>query len=146
MVVHHWTNFGSSSSLPPLVSECCGLVCKSVGKADRLPYHFDGMQSREAADLPLTCRPSPSLTTSDFRSREVWRLVLDFDPYGSTDPLGMFLLLLMRTADVMAPILEQCFGGLFVWVVYRLAGDRQMLPQFRRVDRLPLLPITDRLS
>ena len=30
------------------------------------------------------------------------RLLLDLDPYGGTDPLGMFLLLLKRTAD-MAP-------------------------------------------
>ena len=33
--------FGSSSSLPPLVSESGGLVCKSVGKADLLSDHFD---------------------------------------------------------------------------------------------------------
>ena len=33
--------FGSSSSLPPLVSEGGGLVCESVGKADLLSHHFD---------------------------------------------------------------------------------------------------------
>ena len=32
---------GSSLSLPPLVSECGGLVCESVGKADLLSEHFD---------------------------------------------------------------------------------------------------------
>ena len=31
------------------------------------------------------------------------RLLLDLDPYGGTDPLGMFPLFLKRTADVMAP-------------------------------------------
>ena len=45
--------FGSSSSLPPLVSEGGGLVCESVGKADLLSDHSDSKQSREAADLPL---------------------------------------------------------------------------------------------
>ena len=40
--------FGSSSSLPPLVSEGGGLVCQSVGKADLLSDHFDSKQSREA--------------------------------------------------------------------------------------------------
>ena len=30
------------------------------------------------------------------------RLLLDLDPYGGTDPLGMFPLFLKRTADVMA--------------------------------------------
>ena len=82
--------FGSSSSLPPLVSEGGGLVCESVGKADLLSDHFDSKQSWEAVDLPLTCHPSPSLTTLAFRSSEVRRLSLDLDPYDGTDPLSMF--------------------------------------------------------
>ena len=55
--------FGSSSSLPPLISEVGGLVCESVGKADLLSDHFDSKQFREAVDLPLTFHPSPSFTT-----------------------------------------------------------------------------------
>ena len=94
--------FGSSSSLPPLVSEGGGLRCELVGKADLLSDHFDSKQSREAVDLLLTCHPSPSLTTFAFRSSEVRRLLLDLDPYGGTDPLGRFPLFLKRT-DVMAP-------------------------------------------
>ena len=31
------------------------------------------------------------------------RLLLDLDPYGGTDPFGMFLIFIKRTADVMAP-------------------------------------------
>ena len=120
--------FGSISSLPPLVSEGGGLVCESVGKADMLSDHFDSKQSREAVDLLLTCHPSPSLTTFAFRSSEVRRLLLDLDPYGGTDPLGVFPLFLKRTADVMAPCLSVVFGGLFVWVISRLAGDRHMSP------------------
>ena len=69
-------------------------------------------QSREAADLPLTCHPSPSLTTFAFRSSEVRRLLLDFDPYGGTDQLGMFPLFLKRTADVMAHRLNVVFRRL----------------------------------
>ena len=60
--------FGSSSALPPLVSEGGGLVCESIGKADLLSDHFVSKQSIEAVDLPLTCHPSPSLTTLAFRS------------------------------------------------------------------------------
>ena len=96
---------GSSSSLPPLVSETVGLLCESVGKADLLSDHFDSKQFREAVDLPLTCHPSASLTTFAFRSREVRHLLLDSDPYGGTDPLGMFLIFVKRTFDVMAPLL-----------------------------------------
>ena len=55
--------FGSNSSLPAFVSEGGVVVCESVGKADLLSDHFDSNQSREAVDLPLTCHPSPSLTT-----------------------------------------------------------------------------------
>ena len=57
-------------------------------------------------DPPLICHSSTSLTTFAFRSSEVRRLLLDLDPYGGTDPLGMFPLFLKRTADVMAPHLS----------------------------------------
>ena len=97
---HKWRStlksavFGSSLSLPPLVSEGGGLVCESVGKADRLSDHFDSKQSRETVDLLLTCHPSASLTNFAFRLSEVRRLLLDLDPYGGTDPLGTFPLFL----------------------------------------------------
>ena len=57
---HKWWStlpavFGLSSSLPPLVGGGGGLVCELVGKADLLSDHFDGKQSRESVDLPLTC-------------------------------------------------------------------------------------------
>ena len=104
--------FSSISSLPLLVSEGGGLVCESVGEADLLSDHFDSKQSREAVDLPLTCHPSPSLTTFAFRSSEVRHLLLNLDPYGGTDPLGMFPLFLKRTADVMAPCLSVVYRQL----------------------------------
>ena len=56
--------------------------------------------------------PSPSLTTFAFRSSEVRHLLLDLDPYGGTDPLGMFPLFLKRTADVMDPRLSVVFQRL----------------------------------
>ena len=90
--------FSTISSLPPLVNAGDGLVCESVGKADRLSDH-----SREAVVLPLTCHPSPTLTTFAFRSREVRRLLLDLDPYGGADQLGMSPLFLKKTADVCPP-------------------------------------------
>ena len=73
--------------------------------SDLLSDHFDSKQSREAVDLPLTCHPSPSLTTFAFRSSEVRRLLLELDLYGGTDPLGMFPLFPKKTADVMTPVL-----------------------------------------
>ena len=97
--------FGLSSSLPPLVSGGGGLVCESVGKADLLSDHFDSKQSKECVELPLACHPSPRLTSFVLRSSEVRSLVLDLDPYGGSDPLGMFPLFLMRTAHVLAPVL-----------------------------------------
>ena len=77
-------------------------MCESVGKVDLLSDHFDGKQSRESVDLPLTCHLSPSLTSFAFRSSEVRHLLLGLDLYGGSDPLGMFPLFLKRTADVLA--------------------------------------------
>ena len=96
--------FGLSLSLPPLVGGGGGLVCESVGKAYLLSDHFDGKQSRESVDLPLTCHPSKSLTSFAFRSSEVshfLHFLLDSDPYGGSDPLGMFPLFLRELAGVV---------------------------------------------
>ena len=71
-------------------------MCESVGKADLLSGHFDGKQFREYVDLPLTCHPSPSLTTFAFRSRDVRCFLLDLDPYDGTDPFCMFRVFLIR--------------------------------------------------
>ena len=80
-----------------------------VGKADLLSEHFDSKQSIESVDLPLTCHPSPSLRTFAFMSSEVRRLLLDLDPYGGTDQLGMFHHFLKRTDDVVVPSLSVVF-------------------------------------
>ena len=98
--------------MPLLVSEGGELVCESVGKADLLSDNFDSKQSKEAVDLPLTCHPSPSLTTFAFRSSEVRSLLLDLDPYGGTVILGIFPIFLKRTADVMAPRFSVVFRRL----------------------------------
>ena len=71
--------FTWSSSLPLLVGRGCGLLCKSVGKADLLSDHFDGKHSLESIDLPLTCHPSSSLIIFAFRSSKVRCLLLDFN-------------------------------------------------------------------
>ena len=95
--------FGSSSSLPPLVSEGGGLVCESVGKADLLSDHSDSKQSREDVDLPLALHASPSFNTFEFRSSEVRRLLLDLDPYGGTAHWVCFLFLLRELLMLWPP-------------------------------------------
>ena len=80
-------------------------MCESVGKADLLSDHFDSKHSMEAVDLPLTCHPSPILTTFALRSSEVRRLLLDLDPYGGTDPLGMFHFFLRELLMLWPPVL-----------------------------------------
>ena len=124
--------FGSGSSLPSLVGPGGGLVCEPVGKADLQSDHFDSKQSRESDDLLVTCHPSPSLITFAFRSSEVKRLLLDLDPYGGTDPLGMFPLFLKRTADVLAPCLSVVFRRLLRLGSSLLGGDRPMSPPFQK--------------
>ena len=114
----------SGSSLPPLVSEGCGLVCECVCNADMQSDHFDSKQSWEAVDLPLICHPSPSLTTFALRWREVRHLLLDLDTYYVTDPWGMFHLFLKRTADVIAPILVN-FHSIISWNIQGLNTKKQ---------------------
>ena len=48
------------------------------------------------------------------------------DPYGGTDPLGMFPLFRNRTADVMDPRLSVVFRLLVRLGSFPLAGDRPM--------------------
>ena len=79
--------------------------------------HFDGMLPRESADLMLPHRQSPRFTTFAFRSSEVMRLLLDLDPYGGTDSLGLFPIFLKRTANVLAPRLSVLF-----WQLVRLGS------------------------
>ena len=101
-------------------------------KADLLSDLFDSKQSRESVDLPLTCHPSPSLTTIAFRSSEVMRLFLNLDPHDGTDPLGMIRLLLKRKLMLWPPVLVGCFGGLFVCVVSGLLQTGQCHPNSER--------------
>ena len=96
---HQWWStlksavFGLSSSSPHLGGGG-GLVCESGGKADLLTNNFDGKQSRESIFLPLTCHQPHLPPLFAFRSSEVRRLLSYLDPYGGTDPLGVFPLFL----------------------------------------------------
>ena len=113
-------------ALPPLIRAGGGLVCESVGKADMLSAHFDGMQSRDPLDLPSTCHSSTSLTTFAFRSWEVKRLLLDLDSYGGTDPLGMLPLFLKKTIEVLAPRLAVVFRRLLRLCSFLFVGEWPM--------------------
>ena len=99
---------------------CCQIILTASSTVRLLIYRF-------------TCHPSPSLTTFPFRWSEVRRLLLDLEPYGGTDPLGIFPLFLKRTADVLTPRLSVVFPGLL-----------ETSPLFQMVHRPPLLPTTDR--
>ena len=80
-------------------------MCESVGKADLLSDHFNGKQSRASVNLPLTCHQSQRLTFFALRSSEVRRLLLDLDPYGGSDPFGMFALFLRKLVMIWPPVL-----------------------------------------
>ena len=57
--------------------------------------------------------------------------MLDLDPYGGTDPLGMLPLFLKRTCDVMAP--RHCV------VFRRLVHLGSFLPCWRQANVTPIL-------
>ena len=114
----------------------------TVGKAELLSDHFDSKQSREAVDLPLTCHPSDSLNIFAFRSSGVRRLLLDLNPYGGTESLGIFSLFLTRT-DVLALHLSVVFRRLVRLGSFPACWRQANAPHFRKVHCPLLLPITD---
>ena len=145
-----WSNlksavFGLSSSLTPLVGGVGGLVCELVGWADLLSDHFDSKQCRShliRRSLAIHLLDLPP--TFAYRSREVGCHLLDFDPVGGIPKHWVcFLFFLRELVMFLPPVLVQCFGGLFVWVVSPLVENRPMSPHFQKVRRLPLLQITD---
>ena len=70
-------------SLPLLVGGSGGLVCESVGTVGTALYCRILLTASSEGSLlicrPLTCHPSPSVTTFAFRSSEVRRLLLNSD-------------------------------------------------------------------
>ena len=76
-------------------------MCELVVKADLLSDYFDSKQPRESVDLVLACRPSPSLATFAFRSREVRHLLLDLDPYGVTLMVTHWVCLIFLLRNLM---------------------------------------------
>ena len=69
--------------------------------------------------------------------------MLDLDPYGGTDPLGMFPLFLKSTADVMAPRFSIVFRRLVRLGNFPACWRQANVTQFRKAHRPLLLPITD---
>ena len=122
------------------------ILLHSVGKADLLSDHFDGKQSRESVDLPLTCHPSPCLTSFAFRSSEVRRLLLDLYPYGGSDPVGMFPLFLKRTADVLAPRLSVVFRRLVRLGSFPACWRQTNVTPIPKGPPSSLLPTTDQFT
>ena len=60
----------------------------------------------------LTVRLSVLSSLLSGRVRSAVTCYIDLDPYGGTDPLGMFPLFLKRTADVMTPSFSVVFRRL----------------------------------
>ena len=112
--------------MPQLLGGGGALVCQSVGRANLLSDHFDSKQSREAVDLPFTCRRSPDLITFAFRPSEVGLFLVKLRPLyiGGTDQFGMLLLSLKRTASHLSVVFQWrvCLG------VSLLAGEGQCHP------------------
>ena len=104
--------FGVSSSVPPLISPGGSLVGHPREKAELFNEHFDSKQCRDSVNLPPTCHRDPKLKSFAFRSRQVYRLLLDLDSHGGTDPLGFFPLFFKKLATTLAPKLSVVFRRL----------------------------------
>lgn len=104
--------FGSSPTLPPLLSENGQLITSPKEKADLLMKHFDSKLSREQLIFNEELAVIPTLNKIAFRSREVAKLLNALDPYGGTDPLKMFPLFFKETSAVIAKKLSAVFRRL----------------------------------
>ena len=89
--------FGSSLSLPPLIGGGGGLVCESVGMANRLSDDIDSKQSRESVDLLRKCNLFPILIIFTIWSNHIIIIIIkkgwqckagreQLTPYQSEDP------------------------------------------------------------
>ena len=67
----------------------------------------------------------------------------DLDPYGGTDPFGMFPLILKRTADVMAPRLSVVFHRLVRLGSLPASWRQANVTPIPKGHRPRLFPITD---
>ena len=76
--------------------------------------------------------------------------MLDLDPFGGIDPLGMCPLFLKKTAEVMSPRLSLVFQRLVRQCSFPLAGDRATsipkCPPFSSVANYRPISITAVLS
>ena len=104
--------FGSTSSLPPLISGDGTVVNSPKDKCELLSSAFKAKQSDQVLDLPPTCFPQPSITSFAFRSSKVLSLLSDLDSQGGTDPNDIFPLFLKETRHVLAPKLSVIFRKL----------------------------------
>ena len=135
--------FGLNFSLPQLVGvvvdRCTSLLVRLI--CCQIIFTASTRRCR------LICRShyiaSPSLITFAIRSNEFRRPLLGLCSYGGTDPFGIFPLFVKSAADVLVSLLIVVFRVFYVCVVSLLAGHGRISPQFRKVDSLPLFPITD---
>ena len=72
------------------------------------------------------------------------RLLLDFDPYGGTDPLGLFPIFPKSTADVMAPRLRVVFWLLVCLDSFPACWRQANVSPLPKGHRPLLLQTTDR--
>ena len=78
----------------------------------RLTYfhqHLTLKQNDKILNLPSDCHPEPILNPFAFRSSELKNLLLDFDQSGGVDPNGLFPLIIIKIADILAPMLAVVF-------------------------------------
>ena len=101
--------FGNASAIPPLCRSDGSLSFVPEDKARIFSDFFRSKQCADVVSLPLSCFPEPHLLSLAFRSKEVETLLSDLDPYGGTDPCGMFPLFFNKVSHILAPKLSKIF-------------------------------------
>ena len=100
----------------------------------------------------VTCHRWPELTSFPFRAKEVKKLLLELDPYGGTDPSGMFPLFLKEVTEVLAPRLSVIYRKLMGTGCFPLCSRIANVTPFPKgslssdMDNYRPIPITPLLS
>ena len=134
---HRWWSalksslFGTDSSISALCRSDGSVTCSPQEKADLLSSTFNSKQNDKILDLPSGCHPEPILNSFAFRSSELKKLLIDLEQSSGVDPNGLFPLVLIKIADVLAPKLA---------VIFRILIRQGSFPVCWRTANVTALP------
>ena len=95
--------FDVDVAVPPLLRPDGFLTHCPKEKATLFVDVLESKQSNASLTMPQSCFPETELITFAFRSGEVKKVLLEFDPYSGAGPDSIFPLFFIKTTNYLAP-------------------------------------------